>query len=136
MINIFWILEISLKPFFHDISFINDLNLEFGKNTLSNQAKIGTLLLKDLGEYDIHSRLNNIECPVLIIHSDKDPLPAEGSYEIYKSIPYARLIILKNCGHFSYIEAKDELFAAIRRFLTDSNSITSSYPEELVKHPD
>jgi proline iminopeptidase len=124
-------LRISLIPFFFDPSSIKYLNLEFGKNTLLNQGKIGTLLLKDLGEYDLHSRLNEIKCPVMVIHSDKDPLPLEGSYEIYKHLPDSRFIVLKNCGHFSYVEAKEELFSLIERFLIDQKSVTSNFQKEL-----
>jgi pimeloyl-ACP methyl ester carboxylesterase len=61
-----------------------------------------------------------IQCPVVAIHGDYDPHPAEGvSKPLAKIIPDFRLVLLKNCGHKPWIErqAKDRFYEVIREEL-------------------
>lgn len=56
---------------------------------------------------------NKIQCPVIAIHGDYDPHPAEGVYQPLAAIlNNFRFILLKNCGHKPWIErwAKDEFY--------------------------
>jgi len=63
---------------------------------------------------------NDIKCPVVAIHGDYDPHPAEGVQRplsiILKSF---RFILLKNCGHKPWIErqARDEFFRILKEQL-------------------
>lgn len=109
--------RISIKPFFHDQSLAERLDLSFGKNTARNQSEVGNLLMKNLGSYDIHEKLSAIKCPTLIIHGHSDPLPYEAPYKVHKHIPQSKFIILKNTGHFLFVEAPEKLFSTIRDFL-------------------
>ncbi|MDD4788021.1 MAG: alpha/beta hydrolase, partial [Pirellulales bacterium] len=59
-----------------------------------------------------------IRCPVVAIHGDYDPHPAEGIQSpLSSAVNDFRFILLKNCGHLPWIErqAKDEFFALLRR---------------------
>ena len=54
----------------------------------------------------------NVKCPVLAIHGDYDPHPAEGVKDpLSQILPDFRFVLLKDCGHKPWIE-KD----AIDRF--------------------
>lgn len=67
----------------------------------------GTLVL--LGE--------RIECPVVAIHGDSDPHPAEGVRKpLSKVLKNFRFILLEKCGHYPWIEkyAKDEFFKILK----------------------
>ncbi len=61
-----------------------------------------------------------IICPVVAIHGDYDPHPAEGVKEplsrIFKNF---RFVTLRNCGHDPWIEpcAKDRFYEIIREEL-------------------
>lgn len=58
-----------------------------------------------------------IKCPVVAIHGDYDPHPAEGVQKpLYKTLKDFRLIILKNCGHKPWAErkAKDEFYNILK----------------------
>lgn len=109
--------RISIKSYFYDQSLASQLDLTFGKNTAKNQRAVGELLMKNLGNYDIHEKLSAIKCPTLIVHGDSDPFPYEGPYKVHKYIPQSKFVILKNSGHFMFIESPDELFLIIRDFL-------------------
>lgn len=46
-----------------------------------------------------------ITCPVIAIHGDWDPHPAEGVNDpLAKSLPDFRFVLLENCGHRPWIE--------------------------------
>jgi proline iminopeptidase len=125
--------RISVKTFFYDQSLTGKLNLNLGKNTVKNQLEVSNLLMKNLGNFDIHEQLSAIKCPTLILHGDSDPLPFEMSYKIHKHISQSKLVVLKNTGHFMFIESPDKLFSTIRDFLRDEESVKTSIPADMKK---
>ncbi len=61
-----------------------------------------------------------IRCPVVAIHGDYDPHPAEGVQEpLTRVLRDFRFILLANCGHLPWIEreARDAFYAILRREL-------------------
>lgn len=120
--------RIFLKAYFKDKSLVDNFNLTFDKNTINNQNAVSTLLMKNLGDYDIHGELSSIKCPTLIVHGDSDLLPYESSYRIHKRMLQSKLIILEGAGHFMFIESPDKLFSIIRDFLRDDKSVVTSIP--------
>ncbi|MFA5374170.1 MAG: alpha/beta hydrolase [Dehalococcoidia bacterium] len=62
----------------------------------------------------------NIKCPVVAIHGDYDPHPAEGVREpLSKVLKDFRFILLSHCGHLPWIEreARGEFFKIVREQL-------------------
>jgi len=62
----------------------------------------------------------HIKCPVVAIHGDYDPHPAEGVQKPLSAILKSfRLILLKNCGHMPWIErqARDEFYRILKEEL-------------------
>jgi proline iminopeptidase len=90
------------------------------KNTAKNADIIQPLLRNDFTriQTDIDGKLANVSEPTLIIHGDFDPIPAASSEYISKQIRSAQLVIIKNSGHFPFIEQPEQFFAAIRHFLS------------------
>ena len=67
----------------------------------------------------------NIRCPVVAIHGDYDPHPAEGVEEPLSSIlSDFRFILLPRCGHRPWIErfARDLFFQVLRKELPSQGS--------------
>ena len=61
-----------------------------------------------------------IKCPVVAIHGDYDPHPAEGvRYPLSKVLKDFRFMLLPHCGHLPWIEreARDEFFKVVREQL-------------------
>ena len=59
--------------------------------------------------YDVLPRLRTLNIPTLVITGDHDFIPAEIASRIAKAIPGARLALLRNCGHFAYLERPGEV---------------------------
>jgi len=62
----------------------------------------------------------HIDCPVVAIHGDYDPHPAEGVQEpLSAALESFRLILLNNCGHKPWIErqARDKFYAVLKKEL-------------------
>jgi pimeloyl-ACP methyl ester carboxylesterase len=61
-----------------------------------------------------------VKCPVVAIHGDYDPHPAEGVQEPLSAVLASfRFILLENCGHMPWIErqARDEFYATLEEEL-------------------
>jgi len=110
--------RLAVKPMFYDKSKVAEMDWTFGENSMKNQAAVGDLLMMNLGDYNIGDDLSVIKCPVMIMHGDKDPLPLDGAKKAHQSIPGSRLKILKNSGHFIFIESRENVMKEIRTFLS------------------
>jgi len=61
-----------------------------------------------------------IQCPVVAIHGDYDPHPAEGVQKPLSAVLKSfRFILLRNCGHLPWIEkeARDKFYEILREEL-------------------
>jgi pimeloyl-ACP methyl ester carboxylesterase len=54
--------------------------------------------------YDLLPKLKNLRIPTLVITGDHEFIPAATDENITQAIPDARIVTLKGCGHFSYLE--------------------------------
>jgi proline iminopeptidase len=66
--------------------------------------------------YDLLPRLTGIHIPTLVLHGDYDFVPVACAAHIAEAIPGARLVVLSDCGHFSYLERPDAVRKAISEF--------------------
>jgi proline iminopeptidase len=69
-----------------------------------------------LSDYTLLPRLSRLTIPTLIIHGDYDFVPEACAVHIAQAIPGARLVLLRDCGHFSYLECPVEVRQAIANF--------------------
>jgi pimeloyl-ACP methyl ester carboxylesterase len=61
-----------------------------------------------------------IQCPVMAIHGDYDPHPADGVKKpLSRVLKDFRFVLIKNCGHKPWIErqARDEFYRILREEL-------------------
>lgn len=95
------------------------ITLHFTKISAANTSKVEEVFTKNFltKPYDLRPQLRKLTTPTLIIHGAKDPVPLSTAEEIDQALPYSTIFILKNCGHFSYIEQQKKCFEAIRKFL-------------------
>ncbi len=54
--------------------------------------------------YDLLPKLRSLTIPTLIVYGDRDFIPAFVSEHIAEALPAARLVTMKDCGHFAYLE--------------------------------
>ncbi len=67
---------------------------------------------------DITPLLKNIQTPTLIIWGENDQeTPINQAHTLHKNISQSKLIILKNAGHFSFLDQKETFIKHVTNFL-------------------
>jgi proline iminopeptidase len=91
-----------------------------GKEGILTARAVEDRLMHDSWEipgYDLMPKIASLQIPTLIIYGDHDFIPIEISQHIAKAMPTARLVTLKDCGHFSYLECPADVRRALDDFL-------------------
>ena len=70
--------------------------------------------------YDLYPKLKGLNIPALVITGDHDFFPFVAEH-IAQAIPGARLVTLKDCGHFPYLECPAPLREQIDAFFPGSS---------------
>lgn len=79
-----------------------------------NEAMRQNVLMK---VFDLRDSLKKLRMKTLVIHGDFDPVPAETAKTIHENIPGSQYVLMKNCGHFPYVEDPDVYFTVLNGFL-------------------
>jgi proline iminopeptidase len=101
--------------------------METMKAAFVNQGKVGIVkaravedrLMQDTWErtgYDLMPKLAALRMPSLVIWGDHDFIPIEIATHIAGAIPNGRLVTLKDCGHFAYLECPSDVRTAVDGF--------------------
>lgn len=77
---------------------------------------------------DMRPALAGLTVPALVIAGRQDPADPGMQYEIHLALKNSRLVLLDRCGHFSWLEQPDALYAAIREFLADIEKHVGASP--------
>lgn len=95
------------------------LNLLKTANQNVNGAKIlETVNHNVFGKpFNLHPALTNLKVQTLVIHGDHDPVPPSAALNIHDSIPGSKYILMKQCGHFPYVEDPATYFKHLNEFL-------------------
>jgi proline iminopeptidase len=100
---------------------LSSLKASFTRDGILKARAVEDRLLQEtwLAEgYDLHPRLGKLQVPTLVIYGDHEFIPAACANHIAAAIPTARLVTMKDCGHFSYLECPDAVGKEIRGFLS------------------
>jgi proline iminopeptidase len=73
-------------------------------------------------KWDVRAELKNLHAPVLIIHGREDPLPLSVAQETQQTIPGARLEVIRDCGHYPWLDQPAQFFALVKRIGAAANS--------------
>jgi proline iminopeptidase len=90
-----------------------------GKEGIVKARAVEDRLMRDtwqVASYDLLPKLRNLSIPTLVISGDYDFIPGEIAAHIAQAIPNARLVTIKDCGHFSYLECAGEVRQALDDF--------------------
>lgn len=108
--------RISFRSCFYNRSYADSLTLKFNPNYAQCIGMLKYYSLNFLS-YNLNSELNKITVPALIIRGEYDATPFESDKEIKDSIKGSQLVEIKQCGHFPFIEKKEEFFKTITDFI-------------------
>ena len=72
-----------------------------------------------LPTFNVLSRLGEITVPTLVIAGRHDWItpPAQGGERLHAGIPYSKLIIFEESGHFPFIEEHDKFVETVRNWI-------------------
>jgi proline iminopeptidase len=99
---------------------VERLRLSFTRENVLRGRAIEERLFEEtwsLEEFDLFPGLGRLNVPTLVIHGDYDFIPVVCAEHIAEAIPGARFVVLKNCGHFSYIECPEAVSKEIAGFI-------------------
>lgn len=116
------------RPFFADPADLRKTRGNFcagSPDALRNGGlAVGRHTVASLGDFDWRDSLQGISAPVLVVHGNRDPIPASTAEEWASAFPNGRLLLLEGVGHFPYVEASEDFFPAVDTFLS------GGWPEE------
>ena len=70
--------------------------------------------------YDWRDALRALSAPSLVLHGERDVLPADQARRTVELLPHARLVVLADAGHMPFWEAPDRFFPLVTHFLDDA----------------
>lgn len=111
--------RLRFKAYFYDPRKASELNFSFSEESARQSFQIYHLFTQKVmtQPFDLYQNLSKINDQVLIIHGDADPIPFENSQNLNLTFKHSSLLLLKDCGHFSFIEKEHETLSEIKKFL-------------------
>jgi proline iminopeptidase len=81
--------------------------------------KINGLVFENLRKikFDCANQFQNFKQPVLVIQGKNDIITSETAQEIADAFPNSKLVLLDNCAHYGWLDAKELYFKSIQQFL-------------------
>ena len=109
----------TFSEYFYDKTKANQLTLRLTKDSVQGFWKTQNIMMADYAtkKFDLRPSLAKLTIPTLIIHGDHDIIPLSTPQEIHAVMPTSKLVIIKDCDHFPFVEKPKEFFDAIDEFL-------------------
>jgi proline iminopeptidase len=82
-------------------------------------------------DYDLLARLRRTTVPTLVIHGDRDLVPLACARRVVAAVPAARSVVLRECGHFAFVERPDDVVRVVGDAASRSGfgrAATASFP--------
>lgn len=87
---------------------LTHINFEINQLILGNLNKI---------KFDCAGKFAKFKRPVLILQGKNDIITTETAQEIANAFPNSKLVLMDNCGHYGWLDAKEIYFNSIKSFL-------------------
>jgi proline iminopeptidase len=90
-----------------------------GKAGIVKARAVEDRLMRDTWQadgYDLLPKLRRLNIPTLVISGDHDFIPGEIAVHIARAIPHAHLVMIRDCGHFAYLECAGDVRRALNDF--------------------
>jgi proline iminopeptidase len=95
------------------------MHADFTKEGVLKARAVEDRLMQDTWakpDFDLLPHLKALKIPTLVLSGDHEFIPAATAEHIAQVIPNARLVILKDCGHFTFMECPAETHGQIDAF--------------------
>jgi proline iminopeptidase len=108
--------ELSVAGYFADPARARDLT------PFRVTGRVQQSVWESLGDFDLVPALRDLRIPSLVVHGRQDPIPLASAMAVAEALS-AHTSWLDDCGHVPYVEQPRPLFAAVRDFLYDTESL-------------
>jgi proline iminopeptidase len=106
--------ELGVAGYFADSSNAKDLT------PFRVMGRVQQSVWESLGDFDLIRDLKGIKIPSIVVSGRDDPIPLASSVEA-SHVLETNLVVLDDCGHVPYVEQPVRLFAALDKFLDETN---------------
>jgi proline iminopeptidase len=99
----------------------NLLDLWMTRKAAINFTKVNGIFSENLFQkpFNYHDQAKALKIPTLIVIGDSDVVPVSTSKSIHEDIKGSKFVIIKDCGHFPYVEQPTTLFPTLLEFLKE-----------------
>lgn len=104
------LLKLIFATYFFNPNKVCELTLSMSRKAALNGIEARKIFNDEVKDYDLLSDLGQLYLPTLIIHGDSDPNPLQSATHIHTAIKNSKLVVIKECGHFPYIEQPETFF--------------------------
>jgi proline iminopeptidase len=115
--------RIHFKPAFAQTEYYEKLiarmHADFTKEGVLKARAIEDRLMQDTWakpDFNLLPQLKAVKIPTLLVSGDHEFIPASSAEHIAQAIPNARIVVLKGCGHFTYMECQVPVHEEIDAF--------------------
>jgi proline iminopeptidase len=110
--------RVFFRRYFADASAAEALTCDYAPTTAARFSRVYARFAPLLSTYDLRGRLRQLRCRALIVHGDRDPIDAGYAEELQRCIAGSRLTVLPGCGHFPFVERREEFARIVTEFLS------------------
>jgi len=82
-----------------------------------NASIVGKAVTDSLGNFDLRPTLAKLNMPVLVVEGEKTNVPLDSTREWAKTPPHARLLLIPDAGHATFVDQPESLVREIEVFL-------------------
>lgn len=97
------------------------MSASFNKEGVLKARAVEDRLMQDTWaapRFDLLPKLKTLKIPTLVLSGDHEFIPPATAEHIAQAIPDARLVTLKGCGHFTFMECPAETHGQIDTFFS------------------
>ena len=84
---------------------------------IRNRYVVEAATLGSLGQWDLRPQLAGIRAPSLVVEGARTNVPLEATREWVGALPNARIVLIPDAGHESFLDRPDAFVAIADRFL-------------------
>lgn len=95
------------------------MHADFAKEGVLKARAVEDRLMQDTwakSDFDLLPQLKTLKIPTLVLSGDHEFIPASTAEHIAQAIPSARMVTMKDCGHFTYMECPVAVHEQINGF--------------------
>jgi proline-specific peptidase len=114
--------DLALREFPFYFARFGDAEQEYLESLRGEVPNADALLLFNdeiFTTFDLRPELPRISAPTLVITGEDDFITGPLCAADFAAIPDARTLLIPDCGHFVFVEARDRFRDALTRFLSD-----------------